>query len=391
MNSNSIASAVAAGVLIVLASAPVQAGNRDRQGQSGATELLVNPWARSTGVFGLDVAKTRGAEAMRVNIAGLAYAVRTEVAVGYQQILSGSGVSVGNLSLAQRLGDAGVLGVNVMTMNFGEITVRDYNNPSGGIGTYSPQFFNASVGFAKDFSNSVNAGMSVTFVNEGVQNIRAGGACFDAGVQYTTGPRDNFRFGIVLRNVGTNATFRGQGFAINSPAPDDGLYEITRETPSERFQMPTYLNFGVAYDFYLGERRRQGYDDTLRHRLTPMVAFTSNSFISDYLGGGIEYAYDERFMLRAGYRHEFSGDEDGSYFTGLSAGATVMTPIGKGGPTVAFDYSYRPTKQPVNGIHAFTLRFALGGGNGGASSRAVEAAAPVTAPAIAAPPPAMSN
>jgi hypothetical protein len=30
------------------------AGNKDRNGQAGAPEMLINPWARTTGVFGMN-------------------------------------------------------------------------------------------------------------------------------------------------------------------------------------------------------------------------------------------------------------------------------------------------------------------------------------------------
>jgi hypothetical protein len=38
----------------------VFAGNRDRSGQAGAGELLLNPWARSSGLFGLNAANVSG-------------------------------------------------------------------------------------------------------------------------------------------------------------------------------------------------------------------------------------------------------------------------------------------------------------------------------------------
>jgi hypothetical protein len=257
-----------------------------------------------------------------------------------------------------------------MSMNFGEIDVTEFNSPEGGIGTFSPQFYNITVGFAKEFSNSIHAGLSATLVNEQIGNIRANGACFDAGVQYTTGKRDNFHFGITLRNVGTNMQFRGQGFAINAEAPENQNYVLNRETPQERFQMPAYLNFGVAYDIYLDEGRLSSDTATPKHRITPMASFTSNSFLSDYLGAGLEYGFNNMFMLRAGYRYELdrgettttSGGEEvqgTSFFTGISAGATVQTRLGRTGPRLGVDYSYRPTERPANGVHAFSLRFNL--------------------------------
>lgn len=356
--------------LLVTVTPAAQAGNRDRNGQSGATELLVNPGGRSTGVFGMDVANTIGSEAMRVNIAGLAKTEKMEIGIAYQRYLSGSGVGVTNGSLALALGNAGVFGVNIHSMNFGELTQTNYNNPDGGIGTFQPQFYNITLGFAKEFSNSIHAGVSATFVNEQVQNSRANGACFDAGVQYTTGRRDNFHFGITLRNVGTNMRFSGPAFANPNTALENENYQLNQSIPQEAFQMPTYLTFGAAYDLYLDENRLRDDSSTPNHRLTVMGAFTSNSFLSDYLGGGLEYGFRNIVMLRAGYRYELDRgestttaqgeDTDGtSFYTGFSAGATVQTRLGKTGPMVGVDYSYRPTSRPANGVHAFGLKFNL--------------------------------
>ena len=164
-----------------------QAGNKDRTGQSGATELLINPWGQSTGVFGLNTANVRGIQAMKVNIAGLAYTENTEVGFSRSEILQGTGVSVNNLGLAQKLGNFGVLGFNIMTMGFGDITITDWDNPHGGIGTYRPQILNVSLGFAKEFSENIYAGVGATFVSEQISSIKANGAAFEAGVHYVSG------------------------------------------------------------------------------------------------------------------------------------------------------------------------------------------------------------
>jgi hypothetical protein len=90
------------------------AGNKDRSGQAGATELLINPWAQSTGLFGLDVATVRGIAAMKVNIAGLSFSDNLEVGVSHSRYLSGSGIAVNNAGIAYRLSETSVIGVNAM-------------------------------------------------------------------------------------------------------------------------------------------------------------------------------------------------------------------------------------------------------------------------------------
>lgn len=341
------------------------AGNKDRSGQAGATELLINPWGQSTGVFGLNTANVKGIDALKTNVAGLSMVNKTELGFAHSMYLSGSKVGINNLGFAQRIGDIGVLGVNIMAMSFDEITVTDYNNPEGGIGTFTPQFFNFNLAYSKAFSESIHAGVGATFVSEQISNVKASGAVFEAGIQYVTGDRNNFHLGITLRNVGTGMKFTGSGFSINSQAPEDQSYSLNRSIPSEQFEMPTYLNFGIAYDFYLDENRvnpedaqsSEAYEP--KHRLTALGSFTSNSFNNDYFGVGVEYGFQELFMVRAGYRHERKiGDaaESTTFYTGFSAGATVEYQLGETGPKFGLDYSYRPTRRPNNGVHTISLR-----------------------------------
>jgi len=338
------------------------AGNKDRSGQAGATELLINPWAASSGVFGANTSNVKGIEAMKGNIAGLAYVEGTEIGVAYNIYLKGTKVNVYNLAFGQRFGDAGVLGINIQSMNFGDIVLTDDDHPQGGIGTYSPSFFNAQVGFAKEFSHSIHAGIGVTFVSEQITNARASGAAFEAGVQYVTGEEDNFHFGVTLRNVGTNMRFTGEGFAFDSQAPGTLGYDVRRQTPSEKFEMPTYLGIAAAYDFYLGGKQLAKIDDKPKHRLTAMMAFTSNSFNNDYIAAGLEYGFREMFLLRAGYRYEkdiMDSEKSTTFYKGVSVGASVMKSLSANGPRLAVDYAFRPTHRPDNGVHNIALRIMM--------------------------------
>lgn len=341
------------------------AGNKDRSGQAGATQLLINPWARSTGVFGMNTAQVKGLDAMKTNIAGLGQVSKTEVGFAHSRYLAGSGVNINNIGLAQRIGNIGVIGANVMSVGFGEVIITDYNNPEGGIGTYTPQFFNAMVGYSKDFSKNISVGAGATFITEQIPDAKASGTVFEAGIQYLTGARDNFHFGVTLRNIGTGMRYTGTGFSINSEAPEDDNYTLNRQIPSEQFEMPTYLNIGMAYDFYLDENKVSPEDEQSteahepEHRATLMASFTSNSFNNDYLGAGFEYAFKETIMLRAAYRYENKiGDANLSttFYTGLAAGATVQFRAGESGPLFALDYSYRMTRTPSGGVHTFGLR-----------------------------------
>ena len=86
---------------------------------------------------------------------------------------------------------------------------------------------NIALSYAKNFSNSINGGITIRVINEGIANLNATGIAFDAGISYTTRlgskdkekNQDNLQFGISLKNVGPPMKFRGDGHSIRGTVP----------------------------------------------------------------------------------------------------------------------------------------------------------------------------
>lgn len=334
-----------------VASLPVQAGNPDRAGAAGATQLLINPWARSSGWALSNSASIRGVESMFGNIAGLSRVNRTEVSFTSTRWLQGSGVSVNSVGLGQKLGESGVLGISATTMSFGDLDVTTYDSPEGGLGTFRPNMANIGVGYSKSFSNSIHGGLLLRVVSESIANVRTSGICFDAGIQYVTGPKDNVHFGIALKNVGPAMQFAGDGLAVQGLLVQ-GSDQLTLEQRSDRFEIPSLLNIGAAYDWHLNEL----------HRLTFAGTFVSNSFTKDQGMIGVEYAFRKMLHVRGGFLYEdgITSDEDRTtVFTGPSAGLSVDFPFGEEKKSaLSIDYGYRST-NPFSGVHSIGIRIAL--------------------------------
>lgn len=343
-----------------LATVSVWAGNKDRAGQAGAYELLINPWARSTGWNGLNTANVRGLEALNQNAAGLAFATRTEILFAHTRYLVGTDISVNAFGFAQPLGKSGgVLGVDVMAMSFGEIPITTTAQPEGGLGTYKPQFVNIALSYAKAFSNSIYGGVVIRGISESASDISATGLAVDAGIQYQTGTQTDptkVKFGIALRNIGSPMRFRGDAISFKGDEPE-GDYILTLETRTQQFELPSMLMIGGSYDFRFGA----GEGNARTNRLTVVGNFTSNSFYRDQIGGGLEYAFKEQFMLRGGYNYQgglTSETDRTTAFTGISGGVTVEVPLKKNGPSLGLDYSYR-TSNPFGGTHTLGVRVLL--------------------------------
>lgn len=343
------------------------AGNKDRSGQAGGTELLLNPYGRSSGMFGMNGAFVSGAEALKLNMAGLARTEGAEVGLAHTRYLSGTGMSMSNLGLAYNLGSDNYLGVNIMSFGFGEIPITQEGSVGAEIGTFKPTFLNVTLGLGHKFSDNMTAGVGFTYVNEAISNIRASAIAFDGGVQYTNGRRDNLHIGIALRNVGSNLRFSGDGFSFLGLSPDL-VKDITVQSRTEKAPLPSQLNLSTSYDFYLDEKKTMAKDKGAKpsHRLSPMFSFVSNSYSADWLGIGAEYAYKERFMLRAAYRYEsqiLDKDNVATLYTGIAMGLSFATNLNsnKSGSGLVFDYGFKPTRFSA-GVHTIGIRLKLNNG-----------------------------
>lgn len=345
-----------AGILLTFSQHSLIAGNKDRSGQAGGNELLINPWARSSGWGGANSATAVGLEAMHLNVAGLAFINKTELVFARTSWLKGSDINLNAFGFTQRVGEQGIIGLAIMSMDFGDIPITTVNLPEGGLGTFSPQFLNMGISYAREFSNSIYGGLTIRTISESLPDIDSKGIAFDAGIRYITGKQDQVKFGIALKNVGPKMQFSGDGFATKVTFNDE---EMTLEQRTEPYELPSLLNIGFGYDFFIGAKLDSATKKVSSdHRITAAGNFTSNSFGKDQIRIGVEYGFKSYFMVRAGFVYEEGitkiSDRTTAY-TGPTAGVTFQMPMGKGGSSFALDYSYRAT-NPFQGTHSIGFR-----------------------------------
>ncbi len=345
------------GLLIGFASS-LFAGNPDRAGQAGATELLINPWARSSGWAGANVAGSRGLESMYTNIAGTAFTKKTELMFARTQWLKGTDININSFGLTQHVGETGAVGLAITAMDFGDIPITTVDAPEPISGTFSPQYLNIGLSYAKGFSDNIYGGMAIKVITEKIANLSARGIALDAGIQYVTGKNDQMKFGIALKNVGPRMKYSGDGLSFKTPVPSTTQNTtMTVEQRAAQYELPSLLNIGAGYDFYFNQ-------DSLKlkdNRITAMVAFTSNSFSKDEIKFGAEYGWKNILMVRVGYCYEkgiLTTDTRTTVYTGPTAGFSLEMPFGKNKSTFALDYSYRST-NPFGGTHSIGARINL--------------------------------
>ena len=378
--------------LVSASTSMVFAGNRDRSGQAGASHLLIDPWARTSGMAGAGVAEVRGLESVFSNVAGLTAVRKTEISFNRTQYLVGSqaNISLNAFGIAQHLGkkrDFGVLAVTFFSQQFGEVMITTTEQPEGGLGYFSPSLTYIGLHYAKSFNNFIKGGVSFKLINERISDSKATGFAIDAGVQYVTGKFENFKIGVTLKNIGLPMSYKGDGLSIRGIITGQD-YEQTLEVRSAEFEMPSLLSIGVSYDLLFFGSDYAEYSkedlaaegltrDDAEHRITFAGAFTANSYTRDVFSLGIEYGFRNIFMVRAGYGLEIGHYDDSyenkilailtnaeSFFSGPAVGASVLIPFTKErknhtiGPRMYLDYAYRFTSH-WKGNHYMGIKITL--------------------------------
>lgn len=330
------------------------AGNGNRVGSAGATELLINPWARSMSWGSAGVSCVNGLEATYTNIAGLAFTDKTQVKFNYTNWLGNAGINIYSAGIAQRVSKHDVIAVSVQSFGFGEVLITTVDLPEGGIGTFKPKYNVINVGYAREFSNSIYGGINVKVINESISNLRATSVAFDAGIRYVTGEKDQFKFGITLKNVGAPMHYKGDGLATQANYINT-TQQVSLEQRSASIELPSSLSIGASYDFLFGKM----------NKLTLAAAFVANSFSDDQYNVGLDYGFTAEkvaaFNIRVGYVMEkniFKATYRTNALTGLTAGASVDFLVGKNKTALGIDYGVR-LSSPFGLIHTLGATISL--------------------------------
>ena len=130
--------------------------------------------------------------------------------------------------------------------------------------------------------------------------------------------------GLVMKNYGPDLTFSGKGF--------DRVYTEIGGRPlssdNAAAALPTSVNISLAYNLLEQDMSVA----------TIAGNFAGNNEGADVWQGGLEYAYDDKYFLRGGYK--YADQED--YIYGASFGAGIKVPLGD--VNLSIEYAWMETE-----------------------------------------------
>jgi hypothetical protein len=276
--------------LILFGASVLYAANDNQFGTAGAQELRIPMGARNIAMAGAGIAGVTGVDAIYWNPAGLGGLQATQASLNHLNYLLDVDVNTG--AVATQLGSMGVMAFSIKVLSVGDIPVTTEQNPEGTGEFFAPAMTVVGLTFARQLTDRVSFGATGMYLNEDIHRVRASGVAFDFGFLYD--PQwQGLRFGAVMKNYGPDMSFTGSGFDkdVSLPGVDPGIPDKTVRTESAPFELPSYLQFGVAYDFVNNDRNHAAL----------YGSYQSNNYSNDEFRVGAEYGWNQAVYLRGGY------------------------------------------------------------------------------------------
>jgi hypothetical protein len=314
--------------------------NLNKTGQSTMNFLLVGTSSKAAALGEAYASVGVGSESMFYNPAGLA-GIKNEfdINLNYTQWIADINYLSGGL--AWNIGDYGVVGVSLLTVDYGVINgtslitaaeqsiyplgYRDIGNVNN-VGAYS-----VGLSYAKAISREFSIGGTVkivgqnlgenTFINGTHKENDATKLSFDAGIRYLTGFK-SFKFGMYIRNFASN---------------------IRRELVDE--QLPLIFSLGFAMNIMEVINPELSKDN----EINIAADFLHQNNYSERVNLGIEYNFLEMISLRGGYQTNRD-------LASWSAGAGFKTSVS--GYEMEVDYSYSRF-EIFNNVNRISLIFSF--------------------------------
>jgi len=355
-------------------------GSRFNSIRTAVPFLLITPDARTGGMGEAGVAVAPDVNSLSINPSRIAFLEqRSGFSLSYSPWLKNiaSDINLGYLSGFYKIDENSTIGSSLRYFSLGKIQLTDVNQQD--LGTFSPSELAVDVTYAHRFGDSFSLGTAVRYISSNIatnqfsagQDTRAGQAfavdisAYFKKQTYLLGHDAVLAAGMNISNIGTKMSYADA---------------------AEEYFLPGNLKIGGAGTFIIDEENDitialdfnkllvptqplYNGDGTIQSGKDPNRSVPSGIFgsFSDAPGGageeikeiniasGLEYWYNKRFALRAGYFYENPRKGDRRYFT-LGTGIRYNT--------MELNFSYllaNSQKSPLANTLRFSLMVNLGG------------------------------
>ncbi len=304
-----------------------------RTGTTGMQFLKIAPDARSMGMAGSYISTVNDLSAMYWNPAALSRIDTAKYHFQAGNTLYFAGINMAWGAFGMRSSQQAFWGVNVMSLNAGEMEETTEFQPTGTGRVFSPSSIVVSASYARILTSNFTFGITGKYAREGMAGIATNNVMFDLGLDYLIKEVRNLRFAVTLTNFGINVEPSGKATILKTT----GAEEIEN---FESVSVPTTFRIGASIDVIQKAKQNLRVSVQLNHP-------TDNN---ETLALGAEYFLKKMLYLRTGYK--FGQDELG--FPPLGLGVVFPRRFGK----ITIDYSLN-NKVRLGNVHRLSLGLQL--------------------------------
>ncbi len=304
-----------------------------RTGTTGMQFLKIAPDARGMGMAGSYISTVSDLSAMYWNPAALSRIDTARYHFQAGNTLYFAGINMAWGAFGMRSSQQAFWGVNVMSLNVGEMEETTEFQPTGTGRTFSPSSFVVSASYARILTSNFTFGVTGKYAREGMADVVTNNVMFDLGLDYLIKEVRNLRFAVTLTNFGINVEPSGKATVLKTT----GAEEIEN---FESISVPTTFRLGASIDAIQKEKQNLRLSAQLNHPADNNETFAF----------GAEFLLKKMLYIRTGY--EFGQDETG--FPPLGLGIVFPRRFGK----ITIDYSLN-NKVRLGNVHRLALGLQL--------------------------------
>lgn len=308
-----------------------------KTGTTAAQFLKIGIGSRALGMGGAFTATANDISSVYWNPAGLSLINDREAAFNHIDWLMD--VKYDHAAFGIGFGDFGTIGVFVGVLSMGEMLVRTVEKPEGTGEYFGAGAFAAGISYARNLTENFAIGFNAKYIREYIWHENAQGFALDIGTLYRIQFLNETRLAASISNFGTKMKLSGRDLLVLTNTGPGGANIINTEHQVDEFDLPLLFRIGVAVDAIRSDQMR----------LTLETNAVHPNDNTEYLNSGLEYSWNERIFLRAGYKSLFEKDTEQGLTFGLGLNYRLIDMV-----TLKFDYAYQDFGRLKN-VHYLTL------------------------------------
>ena len=352
--------------------------------QYSVPALIIAPDARGGSMGDIGAATEADANSQYWNPAKYPFCIgRAGVAVNYTPWLRQlvNDINLAYVSGFYRIGDYQAVSASLNYFSMGEVSTGSSVDGTADM-TISPYEMSIDVAYSRMLSESFSAAVALRFIYSDItydySDDTSPGKAFAADIAlywnryFIAGSREcNFGLGLNISNIGSKISYGGDDnsefiptnmrLGMNLLIPFNEYNKLSIAADANKLLLPTYpkQQEGESDVDYTDRVQREYYDISPISGLFKSFGDAPNGFKEELQeirwSFGLEYTYNDRFMLRGGYHHESENKGNRKYFT-VGAGFRMSV--------FSLDCGYLfsiSQNNPLDQTMRFTLGFDLDG------------------------------